>query len=120
MSLWRDEVIQPALDSDLERAIAEQHAILKREARNAGAHYALGCLCQLRGDRCAAVEHFVKAIEFDSAYAAPHVSLGRIRAVDGDYDAAWRHAREAERLGDPSLVEQLARYPALRSGGDRR
>ncbi|HEV3275194.1 MAG TPA: tetratricopeptide repeat protein [Terriglobia bacterium] len=120
MGLWRKEVIQPALDRDLERAIAEQQAILLRDARNAGAHYALGALCQLKGDRDAAVRYFRKAIEFDSAYAAPHVSLGRIYAVEGDYDAAWRHAREAERLGDRSLAEQLARYPALGSNGSGR
>jgi len=117
MGLWRDEVIQPALDSDLEQAIAEQQAILQRDARNAGAHYALGLLCQFKGDRSATVEYFRKAIELDSNYAAPHVSLGRIFAIDGDYDAAWRHAREAERLGDRSLVEQLRRYlpPGLKN-----
>ena len=120
MGLWRDEVIQPALDRDLERAIAEQQAILERDARNAGAHFALGSLCHFKGDRQAAIEYFRKAIEFDAAYAAPHVSLGRIYAVEGDYHAAWRHAREAERLGDRSLAQQLARYPALGSSGDPR
>jgi len=120
MGLWRDEVIQPALDRDLAQAIAEQQAILERDARNAGAHYALGTLCQFKGDRQAAIEYFSKAIEFDSSYAAPHVSLGRIHAVEGDYDGAWRHARAAERLGDSSLAQQLARYPALGSNGDSR
>jgi tetratricopeptide (TPR) repeat protein len=120
MGLWRDEVIQPALDRDLEQAIVEQQAILERDARNAGAHYALGTLCHFQGDRAAAVDYFLKAIEFDSAYAAPHVSLGRIYAVEGDYDAAWLHARQAERLGDRSLAEQLARYPRLGLSGDSR
>jgi hypothetical protein len=78
MGLWRDEVIQPALDRDLAQAIAEQQAILERDARNAGAHYALGTLCQFQGDR------------------------------------------EAERLGDSSLAQQLARYPALGSNGGSR
>ncbi len=112
MGLWRDEVIQPALDRDLAQAIAEQQAILERDARNAGAHYALGTLCQFQGDRQAAIDYFRKAIEFDSSYAAPHVSLGRLRAIEGDYAAAWHHAREAERLGDRSLADQLSRYPA--------
>jgi tetratricopeptide (TPR) repeat protein len=120
MGLWRDEVIQPALDRDLAQAIAEQQAILERDARNAGAHYALGTLCQFQGDREAAVEYFRKAIEFDPAYAAPHVSLGRIHALEGDYARAWQHAREAERLGDSSLAQQLARYPALGSNGGSR
>jgi tetratricopeptide (TPR) repeat protein len=121
MGLWRDDVIQPALDRDLERAIAEQQAILQRDARNAGAYYALGILRHFQGDRGAAVDYFRKAISIDPAFAAPHVSLGRLYALEGDYEAAERHAREAERLGDRSLAEQLARYPAaLRPNSDPR
>lgn len=112
MAFWRKQVVQPALDQDVERAIAEQQAILKRDARNAGAHFALGTLCHFKGDGDDAVEHFKKAIELDPSYAAPHVSLGRIYAVFGEYEAAWREAGEAKRLGDPSLSKQLERYPA--------
>jgi hypothetical protein len=39
--------------------------------------------------------------------------LGRIYAVRGNHDLALRHAREAERLGDASLLRQLERYPAV-------
>lgn len=111
MALWRDEVIQPALDRDVEAAIAEQQAILRQNARNAGAHFALGTLTYFKGDRDAALAHFRKAIELDPDYAAPHVSLGRILAVAGQNEEAWEHACEAARLGDRSLLEQLQRYP---------
>jgi len=111
MRLWRDEVIQPALDHDIEAAICEQRAILERDPRSAPAHFALGTLFHFCGDRSTAVDFFRKALELDPAYAAPHVSLGRILAVEGNYEEAWKHARAAERLGDRSLAEQLARYP---------
>ena len=112
MSFWRREVVQPALDNDIEQAIAEQQAILQQNARNAGAHYALGTLNHYKGDVGSAIAHFLRAIDLDPGYAAPHVSLGRIRAVEGDHDAAWEHARAAERLGDRSLLDLLQRYLA--------
>lgn len=111
MSFWRNQVIQPALDSDVDAAVREQQAIVGRDPRNAPAHFALGTLAHFRGQVDAAVACFFRAIELDPAYAAPHVSLGRIEVVRGRYDEAWKHAREAERLGDRSLVEQLERYP---------
>jgi len=111
MSFWRNQVIQPALDSDIDASVREQEAILARDPRNAPAHFALGTLAYFRGQVDAAVTHFLRAIEFDPAYAAPHVSLGRIYIVSGNYNEAWQHAREAERLGDRSLVEQIERYP---------
>ncbi|HUI40601.1 MAG TPA: hypothetical protein VL523_01415 [Terriglobia bacterium] len=115
MSFWRREVAQPALDQDVERAIAEQRAILARDPRDAPAHFALGTLLHFRGEAAAAIRCFERALELDTAYAAPHASLGRIRAVEGDSEAAWRHAREAARLGDRSLLDQLERYPGAAS-----
>src|SRR5579871_288965 len=100
MSFWRQEVAQPALDKGVEEAIAEQQALLQQNARNAGAHFALGTLTYYAGDHLAAAEHFRKAIELDPDYAAPRVSLGRMLAVAGDDEAAWEQARAAQRLGD--------------------
>lgn len=119
MSFWRREVVQPILDRDIELNIAEQRAILEQDPRNAPAHFALGTLYHFCRDRNAAVNYFQRAIEFDPTYAAPHVSLGRIFAVEGDDQEAWTHAREAERLGDRSLMEQLERYPARDSESRR-
>lgn len=112
MSFWRQEVVQPVLDKDVEEAIAEQQAILQQNARNAGAHFALGTLTNFKGDQEAAVNHFRQAIDLDPNYPAPHVSLGRILVLQGDTAGAWEHARAAERLGDRSLVELLDRYPS--------
>jgi tetratricopeptide (TPR) repeat protein len=114
MSFWLQEVVQPILDRDIELNIAEQRAILNHDPHNASAHFALGTLYHFCGDRNAALDCFRRAIEFDPAYAAPHVSWGRLCVVDGNDEEAWKHAREAERLGDRSLVEQLERYSGSR------
>ncbi len=114
MAFWRDEVIQPGLERDTDEAIAEQRAVVKVGPNNARAHYAAGMLYHFKGQRQSAIASFLRAIECDSAYAAPHVSLGRIYAVEGNYDLAWQHARAAERRGDTSLLEQLERYPNLK------
>jgi len=114
MGFWRRQVIQPALDSDVEAQIARQRGIVERDPTNAPAHFALGMLAHFRGEIETAVNFFLHAIALDPTFAAPHASLGRIFIVKGDYDAAWKHAREAERLGDPSLVEQLGRYERSR------
>ncbi|HEV2176537.1 MAG TPA: tetratricopeptide repeat protein [Terriglobia bacterium] len=110
MGFWRRELIQPALDRDVQAEIAEQQAILERDPGNASAHFALGTLAHFQGATDSAVAFFRKAIELDPTYAAPRVSLGRICVVLGRDDEAWEHARAAARLGDRSLVEQLARH----------
>ncbi len=114
MGFWRKEVIQPGMERDTDDAIAEQLALLKSDPQNARAQFALGTLYYFKGDGALAVNCLEKAIACDLTYAAPHVSLGRIYAVQGSYDLAWRHAREAARLGDRSLLEQLQRYPDLK------
>ncbi len=111
MGFLREKVIQPHLDYDVQAAVAEQRSILERDPKSPQAHFALGTLSHLQGQTDTAIEFLLKATELDPTYAAPHVSLGRIFAVRGLYDLAWKYAREAEHLGDRSLVEQLERYP---------
>jgi tetratricopeptide (TPR) repeat protein len=112
MSFWRHNVIQRALDQQVQAEIAEQRAVLEREAGNPLAYFALGTLSHFQGRTNEAIELFLRAIELDPNYAAPHVSVGCIYAVQRRYDLAWRHAREAEALGNRSLVEQLERWGA--------
>jgi tetratricopeptide (TPR) repeat protein len=111
MNFWRQQVIQPALDGDLNAAIQEQIATLERDPSNPRTCFALASLRYLQGDKNAAVRLFQQAIALDPQCGAPHASLGRIYAVEGRYEDAWRHAHEAARLGDRSLLEQMERYP---------
>ena len=111
---WRKEVIQPALNTEVEAAVAEQQSILAKNPNNAQACYALGTLSHFQGEIEQALQYFGKAIEIDPTYTAPHLSVGRIFAVRGDYQRAWKHARAAEALGARDLVEMLERYPNLK------
>jgi tetratricopeptide (TPR) repeat protein len=110
MGFWPKEVIQRALNRDVEDAVAEQRAILERDPQNAQAHFALGTLCHFKGETEAAIEFLLKALELEPSFAPAHVSLGRIYAIQGRCELAWTHARAAERLGNRELVEQLERY----------
>jgi tetratricopeptide (TPR) repeat protein len=111
---WRKQVIQPALDNGVDEAFAEQHAILKKDPRNAQAWFVLGTLSHFRGEIDQAMQYFQKSIEINPANAAPHLSLGRLYAVRGEYKLAWEHARVAEALGASDLVQMLERYPNLK------
>ena len=111
---WRKEVIQSSLNSDVETAVAEQQSILAKDPNNANANFVLGTLRHFQGATDQAIQCFEKAIANDPAYAAPHLSLGRIYALRGEYEQAWKHARAAEALGTPDLVEMLERYPNLK------
>ena len=112
MSFWRKKVIEPALEAEEQAVIHEQQNLLEKHPTDPKTCYALGTMAHLRGQVDAAIRYFLTASELDPSYAAPCVSLGRIYAVQGRNDLAWKHARDAERLGDRSLLEQLERYPA--------
>jgi tetratricopeptide (TPR) repeat protein len=111
---WRDNVIQPALNHDVEAAVAEQQAILATDPNNAQAYFALGTLRHFQGATGQAMQYFQKSVELDSSNPGPHLSLGRIYALRGEYAEAWKHARAAEALGARDLVEMLERYPNLK------
>ncbi|MGA2984897.1 MAG: tetratricopeptide repeat protein [Terriglobia bacterium] len=113
-NFWRKQVIQPALNRDVEEAVAEQQSILAADPNNAHAHFALGTLSYFQGATEQAIQYFQKSIDLDANNPAPHLSLGRIFALRGEYERAWKHARAAEALGARDLVEMLERYPNLK------
>jgi tetratricopeptide (TPR) repeat protein len=112
---WRDDLIQPSLDTEVDAAIREQLEILAKDPQNAKAFFALGTLSNFRGKTDDAILYLSQAIELDPTAAAPHLNLGRIYAMLSKYDEAWHHARLAEALGSRELVEMLERYPNLKS-----
>jgi tetratricopeptide (TPR) repeat protein len=110
MSFWRKQVIEPALNSGINEEIWAQRKLVEEDPSSAKAWFGLGGLYHVAGNQREALRCYLKAIECDGGFAAAHVAAGRIFAVEGAVELAWLHAREAERLGDSSLVEQLSRY----------
>ncbi|MGH9454124.1 MAG: hypothetical protein ACRD2O_09175, partial [Terriglobia bacterium] len=72
----------------------------------------------VRGDKRQALACFLKSIDCDRDFSEAYVAAGRLYAVDGELDQAWKCARDAERLGNASLFDQLSRYlnPPAASG----
>lgn len=110
MSFWRQEVIQPALDSETRRHVEEQRAWIEREPSNPLPYRNLAELYRMEGRQEEALGLLLEAVRLDPAFAEAHVSLAGIYAIREDYPAAWRHARAAERHGNPAAVELLTRY----------
>jgi hypothetical protein len=88
VSFWRKEVIQPALDSETRKHMEEQLAWIAREPANARPYLHLGEFYRMEGRQ----------------------ELAELYAVRADYPAAWRHARLAERGGEPRAVALLERH----------
>jgi len=112
MSFWRDEAIQPALDHETERHMDEQRAWIAREPGNPRPYFHLAQFYRMAGRQEEALALLLEAVRLDQRFGEAHVSLAEIYAIREDYRAAWRHAREAERAGDPRALELLTRYGA--------
>jgi tetratricopeptide (TPR) repeat protein len=109
MSFWRREVIPFALSHETRLHIEEQRAWIEREPRNGRPYYNLAQLYRMEGRQEEALGLLLEAVRVEDLSEA-HVSLAEIYAVRENYRAAWRHARAAERGGEPGAVDMLKRY----------
>ncbi len=110
MSFWRDEVIGFALDRETRAQMDEQRAWIAREPANAKPYYALAQFYRIEGQADEALALMLEAVRLDPAFAEAHASLCEEYAIRADYPAAWRHARLAQRHGQPRGVELLTRH----------
>jgi tetratricopeptide (TPR) repeat protein len=110
VSFWRKEVIQPALDSETRKHMEEQLAWIAREPANARPYLHLGEFYRMEGRQEEALGRMLHAVARNPAFAAAHAALAELYAVRADYPAAWRHARLAERGGEPRAVALLERH----------
>jgi cytochrome c-type biogenesis protein CcmH/NrfG len=110
MSFWRDEMIEFALDHETRKHMEELVARIESEPGNAQSYYALSQFYRMNGKQDYALGLLLEAIRLNPEMAEAHASLCDVYAVRGDNAAAWRHARTAERLGQPRGVELLTRY----------
>lgn len=110
MGFWRREVIEFALDYETRRQIEEILEWIAREPGNARPYYQLAQWRRTQGRREEALGLLLEAVRLDPGFGAAHAALTEMYAVAGDYAAAWRHARQAERAGARRAVELLIRH----------
>ena len=108
--LWRDDLVDFALDQDMLRQVEEQKQWIAREPDNARPYYQLGLLYRMRYKAEPALGLLLESVRLDGTFAPAHHALAEMYAVQGDYRASWRHARVAEGLGDARGVEMLRRH----------
>jgi len=110
MSFWRKEVVETALSHDTRRQMEEQRAWIEREPSNPRPYYHLAQFYRIEARQDEALGLLLEAVRLHAGFAEAHTALAEIYAVRADYAAAWRHARLAERHGDPHAVQLLKRY----------
>jgi tetratricopeptide (TPR) repeat protein len=110
MSFWRKEVIDFALDHETRQQMEEQVAWIGREPANPQPYCHLAQFCRMNGRPDEALGLLLEAVRLDPEFGEAHAVLAEIYAVRGDYPAAWRHARTAERNGEARAAELLRRY----------
>jgi tetratricopeptide (TPR) repeat protein len=110
MSFWRKEVVEFALSDETRRQMAEQLAWIEREPSNPRPYFHLAQFYRTEGRREEGLGLLLEAVRLDAQFAPAHAALAEIYAVEGDYPAAWRHARAAEAHGDPHAAEMLRRH----------
>lgn len=110
MSFWRKQVIDFALDQETQRHIEEQRAAIARNPSDPRAYHNLAQLYRIQNRQDEALGLFLEAVRLDNTYADAHIALAEIYAIRNDTAAAWRHARAAERAGNPRAVALLTRH----------
>ncbi len=110
MGFWRREVIEFALDYETRRQIEEILEWIAREPGNSRPYYQLAQWRRTQGRREEALGLLLEAVRLDPGFGAAHAALAEMYAVAGDYAAAWRHARQAERAGQRRAVDLLLRH----------
>ncbi len=113
MGFWKKELIDFALDHETRKHVEEQRAWIAREPANPRPYANLAQLYRMENRQEEALGLLLEAVRLDPAFAPAHSALAEIYAVRGDYPAAWRHARDAQRHGDPRSVEMLRRHGIL-------
>jgi len=110
VSFWRKQVIQPALDHETRKHIDEQVAWIEREPANPRPYYHLAQFLRMENRTEEGLGLLLQAVHLDDGFADAHAALAEIYVVSGDYPAAWRHARSAERHGNGRAVDLLTRH----------
>ena len=112
---WLRELVDFALDRDIDTEIERQHSILEAAPGSARAHLDLAILHVSRRDPAQAIAHCEAALTIDPSFAPAYGKLGEIHISLGDYEQAGRYALKAAECGDRTLLEMFERYPGVAS-----
>ena len=100
-----------ALDRDVDEEVEEQRRILRLNPRSARAHVDLGVLYYSQKRVDDAMAEYEAAILCDPGFSAAYIKLGEVCIAIGDYERAGQYARTAAALGDRTLLDMFERYP---------
>ncbi len=108
---WLRELVDFALDRDVDLEINRQREILEQMPDSAKSHFDLAVLLYSHGNVVEAISEFEAAIACDPLRACSYRKLGEIHVNLGDYERALQCATRAAALGDRALLEMFERYP---------
>lgn len=111
---WLRNLVEYALDRDVNIAIEQQQSILQTEPRSAKAHYDLGVLHYSQRRVAEAISEYEAAIECDPSFSCAYRRLGEVYINIGEYERAGQCALKAAELGDRALIEMFERYPSFK------
>ena len=110
---WLRELVEFALDEDVNAEIERQRRILASHPRSAKAHYDLAVLLYSQRRTAEAITEFHEAIACEPSFAQAHRKLGEVYVCLGDYEEGAKCALKAAKYGDRTLLEMFERYPAF-------
>ncbi len=110
MGFWKKQVIDFALDHETRKHIEEQRDWIVREPANPNPYTNLAQLYRMENRQDEALGLLLEAARLEADFVPAHESLAEIYAIRGDYSAAWRHARQAQRGGSAKSVKMLQRH----------
>lgn len=87
-----------------------------QDADRVQTHYRLALAYLMLGQVEHAQHQLLRVIDLQPDHAQAHLYLARLYLQQGDFDAAWRHTRQAEALGAPvaellNALQRLSREP---------
>ncbi len=112
---WLRELVEFALDRDVEEEIERQRAHVTGDARSAEGHYKLAVLHYSQRRMPEAIAEYEAAIACDPSFAPAYRKLGELYIASGDYERAGKYALLAAGLGDRQLLDMFERYPNMRA-----
>ncbi|HJZ69847.1 MAG TPA: tetratricopeptide repeat protein [Blastocatellia bacterium] len=110
---WLRDLVEFALDHDVNREIEGQRRLIEENPGSAVAHFNLAVLYYSQRRVGEAIAEYEVSIKCDPTLGRAYRKLGEVYINIGDYERARQYAQEAAALGDKTLQEMFERYPEI-------